>query len=104
MHVQLRARPDEALTVKLPDGRIFTVNFRGGAAHVPPHVGKYLIEKGSAGEGGEPNPKPTFESTGSGHGAPIPMFSPWCKEITPPQATSEAMAHIVGNQQGKATS
>jgi hypothetical protein len=40
MHVQIRARPDEALTVKLPDGKIFTVTFRDGAAHVPDHVGK----------------------------------------------------------------
>jgi len=88
MHVTIRARPDEALTVKLPDGRIFTVNFRDGAAHVPEHVGKFLILKGYATEGSEPNPKPTFEQTGSGHGALLPMFEPWVKEITPAKEQS----------------
>jgi hypothetical protein len=83
MHVTLRARPDETLTVKLPDGRIFTVSFRGGAAHVPEHVGKFLIERGYATAGSAPNPKPQFEQTAQGHGALLPMFAPWVKEITP---------------------
>jgi hypothetical protein len=30
-----------------------------------------------------------------GHGALIPMFSPWCKEITPTQEQPEAMAAIL---------
>jgi hypothetical protein len=85
MHVQIRARPDKHLTVKLPDGKIFTVSFRDGSAHVPETVGRYLILKGYAVEGNEPNPKPQFEQTASGHGALIPMFDPWIKEITPPK-------------------
>jgi hypothetical protein len=85
MHVQIRARPDEHLTVKLPDGRIYTVTFRDGAAHVPPHVGKFLIERGYAVEGSEPNPKPVFQQTAAGHGALIPMFDPWVKDVTPPK-------------------
>jgi hypothetical protein len=85
MHVTLRTRPDESLTVKLPDGRIFTVTFRDSAAHVPEHVGRYLIEKGFATAGDEPNPKPAFKQTVSGHGDLIPMFEPWCKDITPPK-------------------
>jgi hypothetical protein len=85
MHFRIRARPEETLTVKLPDGKIFTVTFRDSCAHVPENVGRYLIEKGYATEGNEPNPKPEFEQTGSGHGALKPMFDPWVKDVTPPK-------------------
>ena len=83
MHIVTRPR-DEALTIKLPDGRIYRVTMRDGEAHVPDHVGRFMIENGYVALGSEPNPKPQFERVpGGGHGALIPMFDPWCKEITP---------------------
>jgi hypothetical protein len=81
MHV-VKPRADEALTIKLPDGRIFRVTFRDGGAHVPEAVGRYLIDKGYAVGGSEPNPKPRWEMRGDTHGDPIPMFDPWCMEIS----------------------
>ena len=83
MHVVVRAR-DEAITIKLDDGRIYRVTMRDGEAHVPDHVGRYMIEKGYVALGSAPNPKPRWEPlVGGGHGDLIPMFDRWCKEIVP---------------------
>jgi hypothetical protein len=81
MHVVVKAR-DEALTLKLPDGRIYRVTLRNGEAHVPDHVGRYMVEKGYVAAGSAPNPKPQWATTGSGHGALLGMFDPWCTDIT----------------------
>jgi hypothetical protein len=82
MHVVVRAR-DEAITIKLPDsGRIYRVTMRDGEAHVPDHVGRYMIENGYVALGSAPNPKPEFKRVpGGGHGDLIDMFAPWCVEI-----------------------
>jgi hypothetical protein len=82
MHVVVRAR-DEAITIKLPDGRIYRVTLRNGEAHVPDHVGRYMIDKGYVALGSAPNPKPQWAQTPGGHGDLIPMFDPWCREILP---------------------
>jgi hypothetical protein len=56
------------------------VTLRDGEAHVPDHVGRFMIEKGYVAQGSEPNTKPEFERVaGGGHGALIPMFSRWCE-------------------------
>jgi hypothetical protein len=82
MHVVVRAR-DEAITIKLPDGKIYRVMMRDGEAHVPDDVGRYMIEHGYVAAGSAPNPKPQWAQTpGGGHGDLIPMFDPWCKEIS----------------------
>ena len=82
MHVVVRSR-DDAITIKLDDGRIYRVTLRDGEAHVPDHVGRYMIEHGYVAQGSEPNPKPQWERVaGGGHGALIPMFNRWCEEIT----------------------
>jgi hypothetical protein len=82
MHIVCKPR-DETLTIKIADGRVFKVTLRNGEAHVPDHVGKYLIEKGYVVAGSAPNPKPEFERVaGGGWGALLDMFDPWCKELT----------------------
>jgi hypothetical protein len=82
MHVVVRPR-DEAITIKLPDGRIYRVTIRNGEAHVPDHVGQFMIEKGYVALGSAPNPKPEWAKVpGGGYGDLIPMFDPWCKQIT----------------------
>jgi hypothetical protein len=88
MHIVVRAR-DEAITIKLPDGRIYRVTLHDGEAHVPDHVGSFMIEQGYVALGSAPNPKPRWEQTGGGHGALIPMFSQWCTEITSEQEKTE---------------
>jgi hypothetical protein len=91
MHIIVRAR-DEAITIKLPDGRIYKVTMRDGEAHVPDDVGRFMIEKGYVAAGSAPTPKPQWERVaGGGHGALIPMFDPWCKEIAS-QPTTEGKA------------
>jgi hypothetical protein len=83
MHIVAKPR-DESLTIKLDDGRIYRVTIRDGAAHVPDHVGRFIIERGYVAQGSEPNPRPQWERiAGGGHGALIPMFSRWCEEISP---------------------
>jgi hypothetical protein len=82
MHIIVKAR-DDAITIKLDDGRIYRVTLRDGEAHVPDHVGRFMIEHGYVAQGPEPNPKPRWERVaGGGHGALIPMFSRWCEEFT----------------------
>jgi hypothetical protein len=82
MHIVCKPR-DETITIKLDDGRIFKVTLRDGEAHVPDHVGRFMIDKGYVAAGSAPNPKPQWEKvSGGGHGALIPMFSQWCTEIT----------------------
>jgi hypothetical protein len=86
MHVVARPR-DEAITIKIGDGRIYRVTIRNGEAHVPDHVGKYLIEKGYVALGSAPNPKPQWATTGNGHGELLDMWEPWCKEILSKEKT-----------------
>jgi hypothetical protein len=82
MHIVTRPR-DEAITIKLPDGRIYRVTMQGGEAHVPDDVGRFMIARGYVAAGSAPNPKPQFQRVGDGWGDLIPMFDPWCKEIVP---------------------
>lgn len=82
MYIVTRPRP-EVLTIKFKD-RTYQVTMDSDGAFVPADLGEYMCQRGLVGRGYNPDPKPQWERVpGGGHGALIPMFDPWCKEITP---------------------
>jgi hypothetical protein len=80
MHIITRPRP-EVLTVKFKD-KTYEVRMDGDGAFVPADLGEYMVAKGLVGKGYHDDPKPSWAVNSDGsHGALIPRFSQWCKEI-----------------------
>jgi len=102
-HIVTRPRP-EVLTVDF-NGHRFEVTMDGEGAFVPADLGEYMVTRGLVGRGSNPDPKPSWERAGDGHGALIPRFGRWCKQLPPSDvddnATPAAIAAILERKASK---
>jgi hypothetical protein len=82
MHVILSAPPEATIEIEPGNGRRYTVTFKNGEAHVPLHIGEFLIRNKLATRGERKDPVAFERLPGGAHGRAINPYDAHIREVT----------------------